>query len=654
MWSAEIKDLKTLYLTCKGQHARLDKELDKLIVTEDENMALVYSRRCLEVIITDLCETELNRGRGTEPLKGIIDKLNKEEKVPHNIIVSMQNLNSLSSFGAHPKDFDPRQVKPVLLDLITVLEWYLKHLGTREAGEVVQDQFLQKEAGPVGVKKASRKKILLVSGILLASAIIIVSLIVFDVIGGGNKTLKDPIESIVVLPFDNYTGDEKLDNMVSSMHSLLINDIGRISGLRVISKTSAKKFKESNLSATDIAKELNVDAVVEASVGCLGDNVCMQFRLISARGEEEQLWNANYQEEKNQLLNLFDQITQTIADEVRIELTEKEQELLAINRTIDRDAVDVFLKGYAYLDDLSETSLYKALEFLKQAIEIDSTWAAPYASLTLVWGGMAQMGYATPDIAGPKIFENLNKALLLDPTLPELNFTVAGIAVWTEWDWEKGEQAFLRAIAVNPNDAQSRMYYAHLLMILNRKDEALMQAELATEIDPMNPLILSLHAAVLIGGGDFQFAVNQCEKALSIDPGNFFVMNILEYAYYHNGDYPKSIKQILNAMPELNEQEKKEIETTLNSRDYYAAIEMILEKKERIAAEGYISPADLGEFYTRIKNYNRALELYEKGFELHDPNMPYLRTAIYGYDELKNEPRFIELLKKMNLPLDEN
>jgi hypothetical protein len=107
MWSAEIKDLDKLYQTFKGQHPKLDKEMDKLITTDDENVALVYSRRCLEVIIGDLCETELGRPRGTEPLKGIIDKLNKEDKVPHNIIVSMQNLNSLSAFGAHPKDFDP-------------------------------------------------------------------------------------------------------------------------------------------------------------------------------------------------------------------------------------------------------------------------------------------------------------------------------------------------------------------------------------------------------------------------------------------------------------------------------------------------------------------------------------------------------------------
>lgn len=129
IWSAEIKELKRLYESFKGQLPELEKELIQLIDTDDANVALLYSRRSLEIIITDLCDRELKRPRGTEPLKGIIDKLNREERVPHNIIVSMQNLNSLSTFGTHPKDFDPEQVKPVLINLDIVLKWYLKYRG---------------------------------------------------------------------------------------------------------------------------------------------------------------------------------------------------------------------------------------------------------------------------------------------------------------------------------------------------------------------------------------------------------------------------------------------------------------------------------------------------------------------------------------------
>src|SRR5512136_1346150 len=123
IWSAEIKELEKLYDSLKGQLQELEKELGKLLKADDENMVLLYSRRCLEVIITDLCECELKRPRKTEPLKGIIDKLHKEEKVPSNIITSMDHLNSLSTYGVHPKEFDPEQVKPVLLNLATIIKW---------------------------------------------------------------------------------------------------------------------------------------------------------------------------------------------------------------------------------------------------------------------------------------------------------------------------------------------------------------------------------------------------------------------------------------------------------------------------------------------------------------------------------------------------
>ena len=126
IWSSEIKELETLSTSLKGRFTELEKELKQLIKTEDQNVVMLYSRRCLEVIITDLCESELKRPRKTEPLKGIIDKLNREEKVPSHIITSMHSLNSLSTYGAHPKDFDPRQVKPVLNNLTIIIEWYGK------------------------------------------------------------------------------------------------------------------------------------------------------------------------------------------------------------------------------------------------------------------------------------------------------------------------------------------------------------------------------------------------------------------------------------------------------------------------------------------------------------------------------------------------
>src|SRR4030042_6441836 len=157
VWSAEIKEIERLYHPIKGRFPDIEKEIEKLTKTDDENMVLVYSRRCLEVIITDLCEIELNRPRKTEPLKGIIDKLSHEEKVPSNIIASMEGLNSLSTFGAHPKDFDPEQVRPILSNLAVVIKWYLKYKDTQIIGKVKTEEKKYENKEPGDIKEGTQK-----------------------------------------------------------------------------------------------------------------------------------------------------------------------------------------------------------------------------------------------------------------------------------------------------------------------------------------------------------------------------------------------------------------------------------------------------------------------------------------------------------------
>jgi hypothetical protein len=167
VWTSEIKELERLYESFGGQLPDLEKELERLIGADDENMILLYSRRSLEVIITDLCECELKRDRGTEPLKGIIDKLNKEKKVPSNIITSMDHLNSLSAYGAHPKDFDPEQVKPVLVNLNIIIKWYLKYMDTKiklkEKAKEVKDEIIASEDSSGNIQKQKKRLILLLS-----------------------------------------------------------------------------------------------------------------------------------------------------------------------------------------------------------------------------------------------------------------------------------------------------------------------------------------------------------------------------------------------------------------------------------------------------------------------------------------------------------
>jgi len=529
-------------------------------------------------------------------------------------------------------------VLAVGLPLVAVLSWLYDLTGegierTRPIGEVPEEE---ERSVPNAWKVAT-----------YVSFAVILGLVTFNIIGKSNPLKAGDIQSLVILPFENFTGDEQMDNMVASMHSLLIGDMGRISGLRVIGKTSSKVYKDSGKSAKEIAKELNVDGVVEATVTCLGDSICMQFRLLDTKGDESQVWVGDYHEDKSQILNMYNRITGVIANEVKIGLTADEKELLARKRTVDREAVDAFLKGYEHMDDLSEESLQKAQDLLTRAAKKDPEWAAPQAGLAVVWMTMAQLGYASPEVAGAKAMEYMGRALELDPDLPELHFAIAIMAVWSEFDWERGEQEFKKALSVNPNDAVARIYYAHLLDIMQRNDEALLQGRIASETDPLNPLVQSLYGVVLACDHDWEGWMAQIDKAFALDPDHFLSKLSLDMAAIHLGDEELAIQAIRGFMP-FSETLFDSIDRVFGQEGFKVAYNMALDEFDRI---NWGTPFDHAMRRILIQQYDQTMDWLENGYEIHDPNIPYMATGLCAFDSLYTNPRFMAIAEKVNLPM---
>ena len=616
IWTIELKELGKIQESFKGQLPGLEKELEQLIRFDDPNVLMLYSRRCLEVIITDLCECELKRPRKTEPLKGIIDKLNKEEKVPSHIITSMHSLNSLSTYGAHPKDFDPEQVKPVLNNLSIVVKWYLKFKGviipekTIEADEKVEHV----DAGKQTIDVTKLEK------------------------------------SIAILPFKNDSKDEENTYFVNGLMEEVLNNLQRIKDLRVISRTSVEQYRNQTKPIPEIAKELGVNYIVEGSAQKYGNSFRLRTQLIMA-AKENHLWGESYQQKITEVEDIFDiqsQIAEAIAKELKAVITPEEKQLIKKVPTSELEAYDAYLKGQFYWRKLTPNDFDIAMKYFELAREKDPYYALAYAGISDVWIGRQQMGAVSPDEAGPKAVEAAMKALELDSNRAEVHYSMAIMNTWGMWNWEAGELSFKKAILLNPNHAEAHAYYSHLLNSLGRPEEAMEHIKIALRLDPINPLIISLYSMDLYLIRQFDDVVKTAREALAMDPTNNVALSAHIFGLHHLGEYDKAIdawksylSAIYGAITHVFDKMKAEV-------SYKRLLELEAETLSKQSGSTFVLPLDIVCLYSAAGNKELALDWMEKGFEIRDPNLAYLRLPLF--DALRDEPRFQEIARKMNLP----
>ena len=490
------------------------------------------------------------------------------------------------------------------------------------------------------------------------SFVVIIGLVTINILAGTRGLRPGDIQSLAILPFDNFTGDDQLDWVAACMHSSLIGDMGKVSGLRVLGRTPSNAYKETDMTATDIANKHNVDALVEPTLTCYGDMVCVQVRVITPYPEEKLLWVEDYMEDKSQILNLYNRITKKIADELKVNLTQQEETMFTEARTIVPDAYDAYLKGRYYLDQINPESLPAAIESFKKAIEMEPEWAAPYAGLAEVGSYQKQMGYGSASDIIIMMYENLTKAIELDPNSLESHYTNAVTAAWTEFDWIKAEKEFLKAIELNPSHVRSRSFYAHVLTILRRTDEALHHGKISQELDPENPFTLGLYAVVLTKAGKCQEALYYIEKALSIEPGHGFASDQLWPAYECLGNYQAAFEIWKGINYQIWEEYgvAELFEKVFQERGWIAVTEEAIRVNEEVwAKDGHLIPSSQAIKYFTVGKYDKAMDYYEMAYENnnHAPNLPYI-SCKSTYDRMKGNPRYLALLEKMNLPVSED
>jgi len=409
-------------------------------------------------------------------------------------------------------------------------------------------------------------------------------------------------------------------------------------------------FKDMDMTIPDIAEELSVDAALETAVMCLGDSICVQFRLVTTTGEEEQLWVGDYKEEKSKILQLYDRVTKQVAEEVLITLTREEELLLAESKIVDPDAYDAYLKGLYNWNQFSQEGVQLAWEYFQRAIDLDPDWADPYAGMSMTWLLVGYFNMLPMDMARPKINFYLQDALRIDPNSAFALYVKAVKSVWIDYDWEQGEKSFQRSLELNPDNAHCRMYYAHYLFSQRRHDEALVQANMGLELDPLEPVTLGLYGVVMLELGDYQAAVETLEKAVSINPRFGFATAQLLRAYRWAKLYEPWI--VLWKEYTCWEMEQKlNVENTLNREGYVAAVNEILKIGEEY------STTDCRMFgQTRVMwlieagEYDQAFAILKNLEEEGSLDIAYMASNFSGYEHFKSYPAYIRLLKKHKLP----
>ena len=271
------------------------------------------------------------------------------------------------------------------------------------------------------------------------------------------------IESIAVLPLANLSGDPEQDYFAAGMHEALITDLAKLGGFkRVIARSSVMRYQDTDKPLPQIARELNVDAVITGSVLRSGDRVRITAQLINA-ATQELLWADRYERELRDVLSLQNEIVAAIAREIQLQLTPQEQARLAIARTVNPEAYEDYLQGQFHWYKQSPQGFETALQYFELALEKDPNYTLAYTGIAAVWGSRHQHGLGPTREAGPRAKAAALKALELDSTLAEVQHRLAAVRVWTDWDWEGGEAEFRRALEINPNYAGAHSAYSHLL-----------------------------------------------------------------------------------------------------------------------------------------------------------------------------------------------
>lgn len=550
----------------------------------------------------------------------------------------------------------PHRVTTIQKDLPAELERIIGKAMAKDARERYQHsrdleadlKSLRKRIETERAEKKPTKPLSLKRKLLYAAASLVVLLtIIFLAKITIFKEKQKPIDSIAVLPFQNLSADPEQEYFSDGMTDALIAELSKIKALRLISRTSVMRYKKAEKPLPQIAKELNVTAIIEGSVQRAQDEVRITAQLIRA-APEKHVWANSFIKNFKNILALQSEVAQAIAKEIKITMTTEERQRMASSRPVDPEAHEAYLKGRYFINKWTEDDIRKGIAYFEQAIAKDPTFASAYTGLADGYDILASSGWMAKKEAFPKIKALALKALSIDNSLAEA-YSLIGDAEFTDWNWKAAEENFKRAIELDPNYVTGHAYYAFFLLLMKRYDEALREGQRALELDPLSMTANYVLTEIFMFRQQYDRAVSQAKEMLSIDPNFTDAYIFFGRSYLEKKMFSEAIASYKKAI------ELGVFGSLVNLAQAYVLSGNVMKAREILAdpRTKNLPSSALARIYASLGERDRALELLEKAYEEREFLLLMINAAprdfLPGCESLLADPRFKALTEKIGL-----
>jgi TolB-like protein/DNA-binding winged helix-turn-helix (wHTH) protein/Tfp pilus assembly protein PilF len=457
------------------------------------------------------------------------------------------------------------------------------------------------------------------------------------------------VRSLAVLPLENIAATPGQEYLADGMTDELIASLAKVRSLRITSRTSSMEYKGTHKPLSEIARELNVDAVVEGTVQRSGGNVRITAELVQTSSDRA-LWAETYENQVGDILALQQQVANAIVRQIQIELTPQEQQALTATQSISPEAYEDYLKGKYYWNRRSEASLTKAINYFELATKDEPQYALAYAGLADCYGiiGAAIVGTVPAKDVAPKAEAAAIRAIELGPNLAESQTSMATVRLNYDWDWAGAERGFRRAIELNPAYATAYQRYSLYLIAMDRKDESIAEMQRAVSLEPLSVSMNFSLGWRLYMARRYDAAIQQLRTAIAMDPSLALAHMVLGQAYEQKGVFPQAAAELTQAV-ELSHRSAPMIAALAHlyaiSGRQDRARELLKEltyPKQR----QYVSPFYIALVYAGLNEQTKAVSWLGKAIDDRSNPCIFLRVDP-EFDNLRKDPGFVTLLKRL-------